>query len=538
MYIYEGIFTGSISPNTVLDGLTISGGNAIGSGTDEYGGGVYILGDNTIITPLLKDCIISKNSANFGGGIFNDGVFGNCSPTLLNCSIESNYATQVGGGICNDGVSGVADPIFINCTVSGNLANSSGDAMYNLGTDGVCSPSLTNCILWANGINPMVNSDASPTLNHSIYDDGSPDGTVTLPVGTTGSNNLDADPEFVDASNGNYTLLGISPAINAGINDSVPSWITTDLAGNPRISFNNTVDMGAYEWQLPEATTTEAYIIGSTSVVIGWALDSTLMYKEQVWYREVGTSAWTKLTVKGYPTNSFLIKNLTPDTQYEYRFRVLYGPSAIGPWSDMKIFTTYTSDPCSSPEGTFARYFSSGDPTRVHLVTNYEPDSDSDINQVRWRELGTTTWSFKRRTNSGLALAKNLTPDTEYEFQWRARCSGSWTPWATVDTFKTLSGAAPRPSVLRDDADNNGLLSEQIVLNLAPNPTSDLLMVSHNVKGIFTMTALDALGRVVISNHGLQGNVQIPVNHLKAGVYLLQITDDKGNQQIEQFVKM
>jgi hypothetical protein len=69
--------------------------------------------------------------------------------------------------------------------------------------------------------------------------------------GTDNGHNLDADPLFVDADNGNLRLQVTSPAIDAGDSDAVPVGITTDLDGNPRFS-GATVDMGAYETQVEE----------------------------------------------------------------------------------------------------------------------------------------------------------------------------------------------------------------------------------------------------------------------------------------------
>jgi hypothetical protein len=52
----------------------------------------------------------------------------------------------------------------------------------------------------------------------------------------------------VDAAGGNLRVNPSSLVINAGNNSAVPSGVTVDLDGNPRIS-SVTVDMGAYEFQ-------------------------------------------------------------------------------------------------------------------------------------------------------------------------------------------------------------------------------------------------------------------------------------------------
>jgi hypothetical protein len=59
------------------------------------------------------------------------------------------------------------------------------------------------------------------------------------------TNNITADPQFVDRASGNYRLNGNSPCVNAGINRN---WMTNaiDLDGRIRIRYR-TVDMGTYE---------------------------------------------------------------------------------------------------------------------------------------------------------------------------------------------------------------------------------------------------------------------------------------------------
>jgi hypothetical protein len=75
--------------------------------------------------------------------------------------------------------------------------------------------------------------------------------------GTNDGHNIDADPCFEDAdgpdntpgtADDNLRLQLTSPAIDAGNNAVVPSGVTTDRDGNPRI-VNGVVDMGAYEVQ-------------------------------------------------------------------------------------------------------------------------------------------------------------------------------------------------------------------------------------------------------------------------------------------------
>ncbi len=108
---------------------------------------------------------------------------------------------------------------------------------------------MANCILWDGGNEIWNNDDSEITVNYTDMQGG---------WFGAGSNNIDADPLFVDPDNGDYRLSPGSPCIDAANNIAVPPELTTDLDGNPRfvddpyiVDTGNgdppIVDMGAYE---------------------------------------------------------------------------------------------------------------------------------------------------------------------------------------------------------------------------------------------------------------------------------------------------
>ena len=169
-----------LSSTALLDGFTISGGNANISSSDinqRAGGGM--LNDGTaagnFCNPTIRNCIFTHNSANYGGGLANRGNAGNCSPQISNCNFLANYSTSYGGGIFQGGVGNTSytdcnfdlnfaldggaialttsydvNPTTISllrCNFSGNYASSQGGAIqsgFSFET-GNRSLSLTNC---------------------------------------------------------------------------------------------------------------------------------------------------------------------------------------------------------------------------------------------------------------------------------------------------------------------------------------------------------------------------------------------------------
>ena len=138
-------------PDSVLEGFTITGGDA------TSGGGMR----NINSSPTVTNCTFSGNTAtSTGGGMVNV----DSSPTVTNCTFTGNTA-QSGAGMINAGGS----PTVTNCTFSGNSA-SHGGGMRNLLES---SPRVTNCTFSGNTASlggGMYNTQASkPTLTYCTF---------------------------------------------------------------------------------------------------------------------------------------------------------------------------------------------------------------------------------------------------------------------------------------------------------------------------------------------------------------------------------
>jgi hypothetical protein len=209
--------------------LTITNSTFADNSADYAGGGMYSSSSSPTIT---NSTFADNNSATNGGGIFNYA----CTPTITNSTFTNNNASNYGGGMYNYDSS----PNITNSTFANNSATNGG-GIFNY----VCSPIITNTIIWNNGSSEISNSNSTPTFKNSIIRNSGGSGSWNAAYGTDGGANLDTDPLFVDAMNGDYRLTSGSPAVNAGLNSA--NTTTLDLAGNPRI--DGVIDMGAYEFQ-------------------------------------------------------------------------------------------------------------------------------------------------------------------------------------------------------------------------------------------------------------------------------------------------
>ena len=242
-----------IGSTALLDGFYISGGSGTAiSSNISYGAGMY----NNDSSPVIANCVFTDNATDAtkvtgrGGGIYNL----NSNPTILQCIFTKNKTQgsgqRQGGGLYNYDSS----PIIRNCLFTGNTAagtstKGNGGAMANFGTS---APVIENTIIWNNpdasisaGFSSISNTGGPadlPVVSYSLIQGGF----------TDGDHIIDVDPEFTNASEGNYMQKKSSPVLNAGN----PS---PDLSGFPKNAANEvvaingkkrvlgTIDLGPFE---------------------------------------------------------------------------------------------------------------------------------------------------------------------------------------------------------------------------------------------------------------------------------------------------
>jgi hypothetical protein len=160
----------STADSIVVDGFTITKGNANGSGTVNYstspisqnsGGGMFMRENATGQKTALRNLTFASNTATYFGGGLEMYI---ASPDIRNCIFMNNHSLYRGGAFVNDVQ---ASSYATGCSFNGNTANSQGGAVYNV--NNTASPSFINCSFTGNNAVPLAPS-TTPTEGGAIAD--------------------------------------------------------------------------------------------------------------------------------------------------------------------------------------------------------------------------------------------------------------------------------------------------------------------------------------------------------------------------------
>ncbi|WP_046759261.1 InlB B-repeat-containing protein [Kordia jejudonensis] len=293
--------------NVVLDGLTISGGNANGGNNSlksgaairifeacknvtfndmiftnnrvERGGVVYYSHANSQsgnYDYTFTNCIFKNNLGRFATLVYgeNPRTNGTLTSSFINCAFYENVTADLSGSDAGTNalfwfrtdVATTHEAIFINSTITNNSLSATSATTAGVvsisRSSGTANLEMYNTIIWNNTLSNgneqvSVNRFGTQTAPNSVTVANSlaPDGFANW---SNISNITMTDPMFTDIAMENYTLQMGSPAIDTGDNALLPASFTDDLNGNTRI-VGGTIDMGAYEYD-PTLSTEEVSV--------------------------------------------------------------------------------------------------------------------------------------------------------------------------------------------------------------------------------------------------------------------------------------
>ena len=240
-HIEYGKTSGSNFPDQHGGGIMMNNSNAVienclflnnDASANDNGMGGAIYGFNTSSETLIAECVFKNNNSYGEGGAIK--LTGDIGANILNCSFIDNTVLYGGGAIC---LYGCYDTHILRCLFTGNVTSySSGGAVFIEGYSARIV--FVNCTIYDNhatggdgGAVEIAFSDASFT-NSIIYNNpGAYSDNIfldlgyaeinycdtPLPDGAEGENNINTNPQFVDAPSGDFHLSETSPCIDAGI---------------------------------------------------------------------------------------------------------------------------------------------------------------------------------------------------------------------------------------------------------------------------------------------------------------------------------
>lgn len=244
------------------------------------GGAIWIGGSNYLNTPTLSSCYFEDNTANDGGAIHQDGVWGDevdykkctffantatgvaarggaihgVAGQVYNCIFHANHSDKNGGAVYTENQ---YEMDFVNCTFTKNSANNQGGAHFE--DNNAKTTYIYNCIYWDNTAlynNDIHDLSAEVEMSHSLTQEYGTHGVN----GNLVANQSLADPLFVDinnppGANGDWNdgddglmLFNGSDAQSSGHVAIVNSkGIALDIKYTSRTT-GSTVNMGAHEF--------------------------------------------------------------------------------------------------------------------------------------------------------------------------------------------------------------------------------------------------------------------------------------------------
>ena len=298
---YHVVTVDNIDSNTILDGFTVTAGNANGPVPHDDGAGFH---GNSYSYVGISNCVISSNSAfDRGGGLYK------CNGQINHCTVTGNSAGESGAGFafCNgtitscdvSGNRGIGlydcdgqitrckvtdntsaydggglnycDGLIANCIITGNAAILrdggglyacegaitgcivTGNRAYTGGGLSACGGSITNCVVSENRQNYGPELRRCSTALYSC-----------VPSGSYGAGCISSDPCFVNSGywadngtpgddsddfwvDGDYHLQPQSPCIDTGNYFYCMELPSNDLDGNTRL-VGPQIDIGCFEF--------------------------------------------------------------------------------------------------------------------------------------------------------------------------------------------------------------------------------------------------------------------------------------------------
>ena len=292
---------GSVSDpinNAIIDGIIVEKGFADGEFSyNSNGSGCFL--DHA--SPLIRNTWFRENQAMGSGG----AVYGTSttSPVFGNVVFTKNTSEYQGGAVSFYGIMQ-----FYNCLFYNNYSSSSYGAIFSSSKVG----QVINSIAWNNNSKNTPYQFDGISVSYSLVQGGH-----------AGDGNIDKDPHFFDADNGDFRLSYFSPGIGSGNPDLLPEQLISDYAGLPRIT-NGKVSIGIFElwFDVPISLSPENNSLLESSnneVVVSWQLPEIQYDNFTDFTLEYSVNENPLIKTESISTLNHKITGLSPSSKIKWR---------------------------------------------------------------------------------------------------------------------------------------------------------------------------------------------------------------------------
>ncbi|MDX1665858.1 MAG: S8 family serine peptidase [Saprospiraceae bacterium] len=210
------------------------------------------------------------------------------------------------------------------------------------------------------------------------------------------------------------------------LNGTVP---TASLEGvtvtGGRLHIGNSLDLllnNCSDCQPPSSLRVED--LTGTSVQLAWNQNDSIQTVDLRW-RALGADTWNEVTSAEAP---YALSNLNPCNSYEFQLRAHCRSESTG---YTPSFEFQTDGCCEAPEEVSIA-ISGGD----NAFLDWNTVLAADIYNLRWRQLGSSTWS-EISSRPTFFLLDELEDCTEYELQLQSVCEGEASGFSSSFNFMT-----------------------------------------------------------------------------------------------------
>lgn len=530
-----------VDGRTLITGLTIRNGRAMGDYPHYFGGGIRCIDSS----PTLTHLIIENNHAQYGGGgiffhqsqsqvsdvkiignsagIDGGGIrFSSSIVTVKNAIIDNNSAIERGGGIAGTNFSFIGTAEIINSTIVNNSvgfasgpndAFRGGSAIKFYGHNLIVKNSIiaSNRGDYAISYYQFVGSDQYPFISHSLFwDNQSGDfygcNPLCGPAITQNINgtpvdaffNVFGNPDFKGGTT-KYSLQSISPAVDAGYNEFAA--VETDIYLSSRIQNNN---------NLSEARVN----IGATEAVAG--LKPTGNFNEAVCLTASETAT---ITIS------------SPGEQFAW-FRSPAGEGFLANSGNELLLDTLTRSITLYVANADHLILSELTPVLINVYASPEFSVDmTPINALSYKFSTSSTehitsfaWTVSNNTQTSDAESPVFEFSKTGSFEVCLQASNAACQVTQCETFELVITG------LDEDIHTS--------FDVFPNPTTDRITIQSKHGEKFAVDLVNATGSKMDSRQTASRH-EMDITHFQQGVYFLIIRPDgmNANARVHKIIK-